>query len=181
MKVDDFIKRLRELPNKIIQNNIQISVIAANEAMAEMLDRIFVKGLAADGTKIGDYSNDPIYVSVPYPQLRNAGLRKKGRQGKKTKRSAFFSKGYKEFRQQAGRQSGFVDLNLTGSLFNSVKVGKYQGKVVIFFDQDESIVKAQGNEKRFGKEIFTLSREGIKIVNEAIARELNLLIKQIFI
>lgn len=179
MKVDDLIRRLRELGKSLEARKLEILTIAGQEQLAMMLERIFEKGLGSNGNKIGNYSTDAIYVKSPFPQVTNSRLNKIGKTGKSTKSTTYLKGGYKEFRDRTGRQTQTVDLNLTGSLFKSVTLGRYKDGVVIFFNQKGSIAKAKGNEDRFGKDIFSPTKEEKQQAIESITREVNNLVKTI--
>lgn len=68
------------------------------------------------------------------------------------------SKYYKAKRAKAGRQIGYKDLEMTGSLRSGIKVVKTRTNVVQCIVQDANLIKiAQGQEKQTGKVIFKFS------------------------
>ena len=64
------------------------------------------------------------------------------------------SKSWIKKRSLNGRQTGFVDLQFTGDLFNSIQVVKRGNDVYIAIINDDDYQKATGNEKRRKKTIF---------------------------
>lgn len=64
------------------------------------------------------------------------------------------SKSWIKTRSLNGRQTGFVDLQFTGDLFNSIQVVKKGNDVYIAIINDDDYQKAIGNEKRRKKTIF---------------------------
>jgi hypothetical protein len=64
------------------------------------------------------------------------------------------SKSWIKTRSLNGRQTGFVDLQFTGDLFNSIQVVKRGNDVFIAIINDDDYNKAIGNEKRRKKTIF---------------------------
>src|ERR1044072_1545261 len=94
---------------------------AANNAHAEMTDRIFVRGERAGGGKIGDYENTkPLYVNpknMPTTKknpVQGKNGEKKFKNGKAHKTRYYSS--YKDYHSQQGRPSEFVNLFLFGNL-----------------------------------------------------------------
>ncbi|WP_338764173.1 hypothetical protein WAF17_21185 [Bernardetia sp. ABR2-2B] len=175
--------QFREL---IFQNKERITIIAANAVLASLLERIFEKGKATDGSKIGKYDTKEIWISIPVDGVSNSGLKRIGKpkgkpkKAKETKSTMYFPKGYKEFKDKTGRQSNKVNLYLTGDLFLSIKVGKNGDANVIGIVGEEEKRKAEGNEKRFGKDIFSLSNKEKQLYFRTINKEVQKLFKQIF-
>jgi hypothetical protein len=64
------------------------------------------------------------------------------------------SKSWIKTRSLNGRQTGFVDLQFTGDLFNSMQVVKKGNDVYIAIINDDDYQKAMGQEKRRKKTIF---------------------------
>lgn len=186
MTPKEFYERLLAYQNEVKEKTLDILEVAAFEVLAEMQNRIFNKGLAADSSKIGTYSTEPIYVSVPYKGLPKSGLKKVGKvrkdgKAKKTKKTSYMEKGYKEFRGKVGRENSFVNLDLTGSLRLSMIVDKKnQSQVVLRIKKSKDTEKARANETRFGKNIFSMTLAEKKIFLEALEREILLIQKSFF-
>ncbi len=173
------IGKIQHLAKKLEAERDRILTEASQGLLADMQERIFDDGKASDYSQIGQYSAEPIYVPVPYPQLKNARLKKIGKTGKKTKKTQYFGGGYKEFRAKAGREANKVNLDLTGSLRLSMKIADYKGGKVIYLDQKDSVAKARGNEDRFKKAIFEATRQEAEKVNAVIERNVQRIINSL--
>jgi len=194
------VELLKNTP-RLIQN---IAVVAGKAMYAEFVQRIFSKGLAADGSPIGSYSTKPAYFSpkqkgaagVPKPRIglpttrvvkgkRVPALSPIGKNGQtvfkngRPHKTAYVKDGYKGFRKLVGRQSGKVDLNLTGSLFLSVQLATTKSGVILFFATRNEAEKARGNELKFGKIIFNINATEQAIFDKEMRRIIQLLIKNI--
>lgn len=77
------------------------------------------------------------------------------------------SKSYKALRESKGRQTAKKDLQLSGQLKLSIKVGKNQGKNVLGFDDPKSIDiregQEQGSKTRYGVAVKQIGSEGNKV------------------
>lgn len=165
-KLENWVQQLREDEEPMI--------IAVKDTVGKMAIRIFEKGLASDGSKIGNYDTTK-EIWADDSQLARDGDHK-GKHGADNKTTYF--KNYQELRKKQGRESGFVNLRLTNRLqsevlnkplnkgFNGVGspgdpevVGELEMVVSV---SSQSLKKIQGNEKRFGKNIFNLTKEEIE-------------------
>lgn len=196
MSVDAVIKKLEALRAQLA--NGLLGVPAAKELEARMARRIFLQGRNSAGSAIGNYSTKPIYVSLKrrefalLPAIRKLKPRgkplpkfPKGRtefaDGTPLK-TRYFARGYREFREAAGRQpkgklarlggkaTDGINLNLTGSLAQSFTAGIAAGRVTIGFTSRKEIVKALGAERRFGA-IFNPTQEEITAFRVAYSQE----------
>ena len=186
---------------RLVQN---ISVVAGKAMYAEFVQRIFLKGLNADGSPIGSYSTKPAYFNpkqtgqsgVPKPRIglpttrvskskRVPALSPIGKNGQavfkngKPHKTAYVKDGYKGFRKLVGRQNTKVDLNLTGSLFLSIQLATTKNGILLYFATSKEADKGRGNEKRFGKPIFDTNKVEQDIFNAEMRRIISLLIKNI--
>lgn len=126
----------------------------------EIGQRIFQDGKAVDGAKIGTYSTKPGYYKMP------------GRAAGK-----FYDGGYKEFRQDVGRESGFVNLVLTSMLQNDWNTGlkkvspvKYQSQL----KNKDNQQKVADIEKKYSTEIFGISDAERNRIIELIERNMSI-------
>lgn len=132
---------------------------AINSGMGLMKQRIFNKGLDADGNSLGKYVGNKSKVTA-----RKFGGNKKfrknlGGEGELTE--------YEKFRVAHGRQVEYKDLQVTGSLFNSINTVKDEsGRVVIAIVNPEMALIAGYQEEQIGKirgsgvaRIFSLSED----------------------
>ena len=172
---DDFIVKLKDRLKKLEQNlPLKTAVLSVHSIM---VDRIFNKGENANSGKIGKYnSTDELYVN---PKFSPKKFPTKGKTGK-TKfkngnihKTGFF-KSYKDFRSAQGRQTGFVNLNLSGILFRDfaasltrVNANQYQTGL----KNKANIGKLEGNEDRFGNNIFKLTKSEKKELVKIITKE----------
>lgn len=133
---------------------------AARDTMTLSDRRIFADGKNSVGGKIGTYSLKPIYID---PDSAPKAVRNIGKTGKKIK-SGFYPKGYKQFRSQQGRESAFVNLNLTSELridYDNSKAQPRPEKVnnltyKITLNKQINIDKKKGAENKYGV-IFKLT------------------------
>ena len=207
ISIQEYKKRLRAVA-ALLKNTPQlvqnISVVAGKAMYAEFVQRIFVRGLNADGTPIGSYSKKPAYFSpkqtgqsgVPKPRI---GLPKTrvakggcvpslspiGKNGQtvfkngRPHKTAYIETGYSGFRKAFGRQNTKVDLNLTGSLFLSIQLATTKNGILLYFATANEANKGRGNEKRFGKPIFDTNKFEQDVFDKEMQRILALLIKNI--
>lgn len=191
MNLEQYIAQLREIA-QTLQNsallNERVTIVAAKTVEAFFKRRIFVKGLDAQEKKIGDYSTKPLYINPKAKTLigvSKRGLKAQGKDGKDTfkngkkKKTAYLADGYKELREKTGRQSKAVDLNLSGAGFNSIQTGKKSERVVLGFTNKERQKILEGNERRFKKQIFSLSANERNEYQEAANREIRAIIREI--
>jgi len=139
----------RKLITKLKTDLDAASLRAANELLADISERIYEKGQASDGSKIGKYSERPFDFTE---EMRTgyAGLLPVSKV-----KTGTISGGYKEFREKVGREGDFVNLDLTSSLRLNTKVGRSSsGRIAVGIVGAEEVAKARDNEKRFGKSIF---------------------------
>ena len=175
------------MPSKLNRQIEAVAISEINKLLAKFKTRVFNQGKAANGSPIGQYSNKPLYVSVSKEgsryktrigsQIDNTRLKPRGKandspkfKNGKPRKSSYFGGGYKEFRQAVKRQNGYVDLNLSGQLFFDVRVFKIRGGFLeIAIQNRDSIDKARGNEKRFSKDIFSISEKEAAATIEKIS------------
>lgn len=148
-----------------VENQLKIEELrkametGARDILPDVADRVFTQGKATDGSDIGSYSTKPIYISKKNSP-RSAGIVKK--------KTLFFPGGYKEFKGAIGRGED-VNLKVFGRLqsdyLTPLKKDTLKG---LSFELKEAVnaEKKEGNEKRFGKDIFNLNQvEKDRVVN----------------
>jgi hypothetical protein len=187
MDLKQYIIRMQAVQNylrdsKVITENI--ALVAGKQLEAEMGRRIFLKGRDTTGAAIGTYSVTPFYINPNAPLFKLLPKNKKskprltpiGKTGQtvfkngKPHKTAYLAGGYAEFRKIVGRQPGAklaklggitangVNLNLTGSMAQNFSLGFSGKRIALGFSSAVEFQKARGNEKRFGKAIFTASK-----------------------
>lgn len=149
--------------------------VASKDALALQSRRIFVDGQKTDGGPLGAYSTVPMTASPK--SLPKAG-NQRGKTGNKTKTS-YYAGGYRELRQQQGRESAFVNLRLSNSLqsdfLNAVvsstsnSLGEVNPTVVnplqvqLGLSEPNNILKLSGLQAKYG--VFTdLSSNEIQVL-----------------
>lgn len=78
----------------------------------------------------------------------------------------YFAQGYKGFRDKIGRETAYVNLQLTGSLKADFNILKSSNGYTIGFSKKAEI--AEGLEKHFKSQIWGLSQTDKDIVNEIV-------------
>lgn len=121
--------QFKDLGKKISASIPNLEIIAANaevvaneDALGAISQRIFVDGKNSSGNDIGKYAGSE--------------SKSKGR--------------YKAKRNAAGRRIDKVDLQFTGDLFNSLQLGTLNGKPAVGIISQKQADVADNNEKRFG-------------------------------
>lgn len=139
-----------------------IAIQTMNEVMAEHKDRIFGKGLATDGSEIGEYSKTPAYFSKD-EFIRKAAFKPQGKEKKgpfkngKERKSMFLTNGYSEFRGIQGRRNDKKNYKFSGDLERSLNVVKI-GETVFYGTTNQGASdKYNGLTEQSGKEVFPLS------------------------
>jgi hypothetical protein len=146
---------------------------AADEQLSLTRDRIHVRGIASDGTDIGQYSSTPIYVN---PQNSPSAFQPMGKTGRTVFASTgqqhvtrYFDQGYREFRQAAGLSADKVVLTLRGDLRDQLTVIKTSNGYSLGWTDESLYDLSQMLEKKYAKPIWTptageryLAVEGIR-------------------
>jgi hypothetical protein len=147
----------------------------ATTLLADVKTRIHEKGIASDGSAIGQYSTKPMYVS----STANIGSAAKfGRPIGKTGRSKFqsgkrkgadhasryFPGGYNEFKTKIGRnQLGSVNLSLSGDMNSQLTVQATSNGFGFGWPdgtgKGSKFQRAGFLEKKYGKKIWGLTDE----------------------
>ena len=176
-------KFLAEISVELAKKKSQLSLEAVLRLEAQYKRRIFLTGRTTNGRRIGKYSEKPIYVSVEGAkkrygsQIRSSSLKPSGKnkrpkfQNGKRKKSQYFEDGYKGFREQVGRQTKHVDLNLTGDLQSSIKTGKRQRSVRMGFLNPSAADLVDNLEAKYG-DVFTVSKAESEAVTSFLKKNL---------
>lgn len=194
--INDVIRKLEALKAQI-QGGF-LGVPAAKELEARMSRRIFLQGRNSANVPIGEYSTKPIYISLKRREFNLLpAIRKLKGRGKPLPKfpkgrtefadgtplvSRYFARGYREFREVAGRQpkgkvaklggkaTDGINFNLTGSLAQSFTTGIASGRVTIGFTSRKELSKALSLERRFGA-VFDPTQDEIKAFRAAYTQE----------
>jgi len=187
------IARLKILSEVIANENTakRISQAAAFQVIAEYKQRIFFNGLDSSGSPIGQYSVNPFYINpLTLTTVKASGIKPQGKpignnKGKtvfkngNAYKTKYLAKGYQELRELTGRNSDKVDLNFSGSLFESIKVVETGLVSILTYTNSDLAEIMEGNEIRFEKEIAKISDAENEIGNVAAQNELLAILEEI--
>jgi len=182
------IARLKILSEVIANENTakRISQAAAFQVIAEYKQRIFFNGLDSTGNEIGQYSVNPFYINpLTLTTVKASGIKPMGKNGQSIfkngnpHKTKYLTQGYAELRSLTGRQASTVDLNFSGSLFQSIKVTENGSISAVTYTNDEMANIMEGNEARFSKDISTVSVDERELGEEAARNELLAILEEI--
>jgi hypothetical protein len=140
----------------------------ATSTLSEVVQRVHTKGLAADGSLIGHYSKEPIYVSASSnvgsakafgtPEGKSGETKFKNGQPHKSK---YFAEGYNEFKTTIGRNEiGSVNLTLSGLMQNSLQVIPKSHGYGLGYPNSELLKRAIWFEQtKYKKQIYALTSD----------------------
>lgn len=141
------------------------------------VERIFDKGIAGDGAKIGDYSNEKkgIYIN---PEYNIGSFPGEGKQGDKVfksgeKHKTKYFDNYKSYRQFIKKETGFVNLRLTENLkidyTNSLRFTN--GRVTTSVNNHANVGKFEGSVAKYGIRTWVLTNDEQAALTERFGRE----------
>lgn len=142
------------------------------------VQRIFDKGNAGDGNKIGHYSDKKtgLYVN---PNFNIGSFSGQGKNGEKTfkdgraHKTKYFDN-YKAYRNAVQKETSFVNLRMTENFkidySNSLRfVG---GRVTSSVNSKQNVDKLNGALKKYGNRTFELTKEEQQKLTERFAKKL---------
>jgi len=178
-----------EILSEVVNNDNtarRISQVAAFQVIAEYKQRIFFNGLDSSGSAIGQYSVNPFYINpLSLTTVSAGGIKPEGKNGNTVfkngnpHKTKYLTQGYRQLRDLTGRQSGTVDLNFSGSLFQSIKVTENASVSAITYTNDEMANIMEFNEERFAKDISTVSETEREMGETAARNELLAILEEI--
>lgn len=131
---------------------------AADEQLSLCRDRIHTRGIASDGSDIGQYSSTPMYVD---PNASPGTFQPVGKTGRtvfastgKPHLTKYFDQGYKQFRQEAGLANDKVTLTLRGDLRDQLTVIKTSAGYGLGWTDDSLYELSQQLERKYSKPIW---------------------------
>jgi hypothetical protein len=186
MTADEFALNLQRKMNALDEDNkpFEIGVLSV---IQELIPRIFESGIATYESRIGSYnSTNPLYVNTNLNAPIKAPPKGKNGEAKfkngKTKKTTYFES-YKDFRSKQGRESSFVNLDLTGELQRDIAKGTGgididsfrfdNNEYRITVDKDINVKKVEGMEAKYGKQIFQPTERELEAMVKTIDFELN--------
>jgi hypothetical protein len=153
----------------------KLTLEVAAGVMASNLRRIHNEGKNVNDSSIGKYSTKSIYVNPANSPRRFATAGKNSNKSKfkngKQRKTKYFKDGYKGFRAEIGRETGYVNLQLTGSLKADFNIQKSNNGYSIGFSKKAKI--ADGLESHFNTTIWGLSNRDKRIANEIVSNFVN--------
>jgi hypothetical protein len=178
-----------EILSEVVNNDNtarRISQVAAIQVIAEYKQRIFFNGLDSNGSAIGQYSVNPFYINpLSLTTVSAGGIKPEGKNGNTVfkngnpHKTKYLTQGYRQLRDLTGRQSETVDLNFSGSLFQSIKVTESGLNSAITYTNDEMANIMEFNEDRFSKDISTVSTDERELGETAARNELLAILEEI--
>lgn len=182
MTTSQYIAKL-ECFKKTLEANrpLAIAALSVHQLRAK---RIFTDGLKTDGSQIGQYSEEPLYVNPvtrspkKFPAAGKFGDTKF--KSGKPHLTRYFPQGYKGYKQTIGRNANFVNLTNFGNLksnFENQSRGQISVKKInnneyqVGLDAENS-GKIAGLTEKYG-EIIKHQQSEIETFNKVIASELN--------
>ncbi|MDB5283614.1 MAG: hypothetical protein JWO06_2689 [Bacteroidota bacterium] len=171
MTTEEYNTKLEERLNKASETKRVYDL--AQTIHKQQVKRIFDEGKKAGGN-IGQYSSTPLYaVKTEF----KTGFQPKGKSGAllfkngKPHKSMYLREGYKELKQVQGLESGFVNLTLSAQLKNDFANSlSITGDEVISGVSQPNTGKAEGLEKKYGDDLFTLSDDEKEAFKSAAAQ-----------
>lgn len=150
----------------------------AIDGAAAVAKRVQNDGEKADGSQIGEYSTKTLAFGKITGKFGSIANKKQmSKRMKAFGDTSEFYGGYKEFRQSLGRQVEFIDLTLTGAMFEDwIPAPLDNNSWGVGFKNAESAKIAGYHEKRFGT-IFALSKEEEEQAIEILNRIINQILK----
>lgn len=154
----DWNKVINEL--NLIRRSDRAMRIALNSVLASQKQRIFSRGEAVSGGKIGRYSTTKTSISRKN-QARNTG-------------KTYFPGGYAQYKTAIGKNPGFVNLRNTDQMMvdYGIEIIAVNSEYGIGFDNDFNYDKSQWAEERFDKTIFDESDAEGDLMERILYREL---------
>lgn len=134
MTLKEYNERLGNAADDVESSLSDTMVTLGTEALAIIKQRVQQEGIDAQGKKFDKYSDDPTLTNCSAMTTsacsRIAGSKQKRKdlkwvtlkRGGKNVKLFQLPKGYKQFRELHGRQTGFVDFTFFGRLWSSMKI-----------------------------------------------------------
>ena len=208
MLLNQLDETLNSLYNAIAnQAEERLVVIGAVAMQASMLKRIFERGQATSGAGIASkYSSSPTryekkdfkkspsaFQPIGKKTLTDIKTTSKGSKSvlkatikvakgtpkpAATLKTMYLAGGYKMLRQVQGLQVNFVDLHVSGSLMQSIRIVTVSKEVQIRIVGTDGVMKSENTEKLYKKDIFKPSVQDKQAAENAISDEIALILQK---
>lgn len=153
MTMQEHLKQIQRLAAVAEQEAVESVIVpAANELLANIINRNINEGKNTDGTTRKDYSTRPMYASEQQ-FIQKATIKPRGKTGEtvfkngKPHKAQYLPQGYKQLRDIQGRRTDIKNYEYTGDLFQSYVLGREGQSIVIGLDKQSQVLKKQGLEK----------------------------------
>ena len=186
MRLEDFERKLKGLVSYLqdVQVRDRLLIETAKTIEGSMKFRIFNEGKATNMQPISaggyssqkkKYTKDDFAGTISSKFAANTTIKK--RNGQRVPAMKF--ENYAAFRRYVGRQTGYVDLSLSGSLQGNIQTGLSGDKVVIGLTSEEESKKRKTIEQRlYRRPIFTPSKSEIEEGEAAMLEGVKAIIKE---
>ena len=148
-----------------LTKEVAIGVRASN------MRRVHNDGKAVNGNNIGTYSTKATYINPKNSPRRFATGGKNSTKSifknGKPRKTKYFKNGYKGFRNEIGRETAYVNLQLTGTLKSDFNMVKTTNGWSVGFDKRAEL--SENLEKKYNKRIWGVSEQDRIIVNQIIS------------
>lgn len=145
--------------NKLIQTE-RVFLAATSTVLAAQKKRIFQDGKSATEAQIGTYSTKPISIS-------------KSKQSRSTGKT-YFKGGYREYKSLTGKGSSYVNLRNTDQMQMDLTAQVVGPKEFgIGFTNEFNANKAEWNETKYNKDIFSTTEREDQIFLQVVEYEIN--------
>ena len=157
--------------------------VAVQSSVQQIGNRIFDEGKKSDGSDIGQYSTEPIYVNPKFTPNDNGIKPTKGKGGQhlfkngKEHQTTFIEGGYKDYQKRMGKNNDKVYLKDHNILQSDFRKGNTATKInankyVIQLDNKENFGKIDGLNERYGMITDPMGQE-IETFERNVNLELN--------
>lgn len=163
-------KVLGDLKKKLMEGD-KLAGSVAQAIYASNLRRIHNEGRNIKGSSIGTYSRSPTYINPANSPRKFAPIGKHGQsrfKNGKPHKTRYFGDGYKGFRGHIGRETGIVNLQLTGSLKANFQMIKTNSGYALGFMSYKKGEIAQGLEGKYNSQIWGVTNKDKAIVKTII-------------
>lgn len=149
---DEFIQRQRDMIQALLTDQKPL-FLAAQSALADMSERIFIEGKSVSGGKFTYNDTTPLYVNPKTIPGNASKLTPKGKHGQTVFKSGkphktAYVRSYKELRSKIGKESSFVNWELSGELKSDVENRASGGVTPKKVNETEYIVSVAGKNGR---------------------------------
>lgn len=156
MAADELLNIAKKVEQAI--RSVKVRKIALTTVLAVHKPRIFEKGEAQDGSKIGTYSTNPISIA-------------KSQQARNTGRSRFPG-GYSEYKTAVGKNPGYVNMRNTDQMMGDYGLIQSGDAYAFGFQNEANAAKSGYMTDKYQKEIFHLSDKEVELLGEILMAEL---------